>query len=111
MKTNEIRLVGNVVKEPLVREGANGPFAIVRMAVNSHRGDKEDTLYIDVKLFGPVYNDITYYEIDKGDRVQVDGRLIEEEWTKEDGTKVRNHSVIANSLVKFFKKSKEAASF
>ena len=111
MRTNEIRLVGNVVKEPLVREGANGPFAIVRMAVNSRRGDKEDTLYIDVKLFGPVYNDITYYEIDKGDRVQVDGRLVEEEWTKEDGSKIRNHSVIANSMVKFHKKAKEAAGF
>jgi len=81
------------------------------MAVNSRRGDKEETLYIDVKLFGHVFNDIEYYDIDKGDRVQVDGRLVMEEFTNKEGTDVKLPAIIANSLVKFHKKLKEATNF
>ena len=111
MRTNEIRLVGNVVKEPRVHETERGKFAIVRVAVNSRRGDKEETLYIDAKLFGNVYNDIEYYEIDKGDRVQVDGRLVMEEFTNKEGTEVKLPAIIANSLVKFHKRPKESSDF
>jgi single stranded DNA-binding protein len=111
MRTNEIRLVGNVVKEPMVREGANGPFAIVRIAVNNRWGEKEETLYIDTKLFGKSYNDIEYYEIDKGDRVQVDGRLVMEEFTNKEGNDVKLPAIIANSLVKFHKRVREATGF
>ena len=111
MRNNEIRLIGNVVKDPTVREGANGPFAIVRIAVNSRWGEKEETLYIDTKLFGKSYTDVEYYEINKGDKVQVDGRLVMEEFTNKEGNEVRLPAIIANSMVKFHKRAKETAGF
>jgi single-stranded DNA-binding protein len=111
MRTNEIRLVGNVVKEPKIFDTEKGKFGVVRVAVNSRRGDKEETLYIDVKLFGHVFNDIEYYEIDKGDRVQVDGRLVLEEFTNREGNEVKLPAIIANSMVKFHKRVKDDSSF
>ena len=111
MRTNSIVLVGNVVKEPKIFDTEKGNFGVVRIAVNSRRGDREDTLYIDVKLFGNTFNDLSYYEIGKGDRVQVDGRLVLEEFTNKEGTDVKLPAIVANSVVKFYKKAKEAASF
>jgi len=111
MRTNSIVLVGNVVKEPKVFETEKGNFGVVRVAVSSRRGDREETLYIDVKLFGHTFNDLTYYEINKGDRVQVDGRLVMEEFTNKDGVDVKLPAIIANSVVKFYKKAKDQASF
>lgn len=111
MRTNEIRLVGNVVKEPLLKEGPVAKFGIIRIAVNSKYKEEEETLFIDVKLFGHVYTDLDYYEIKKGDRVQVHGRLVLEEFTTKDGVDVKAPAIIANSLVKFHKKVKEEKGF
>lgn len=112
MRTNEIRLVGNVVSEPKVFENDRGNFGVIRVAANSKIGDREETLFIDVKLFGRAYGDLNYYDINKGDRVQVDGRLVTEDFTTKDGEEVKNRpAIVANSVVKFFKKVKEDASF
>ncbi|MAR66587.1 MAG: hypothetical protein CL833_04975 [Crocinitomicaceae bacterium] len=109
MRTNEVRLVGNVVSEPKVFD-TEKDFAVVRVAVNSKVGDREDTLYIDVKMFGRAFGDLKYYDIQKGDRVQVDGRLITEDFTTSKGEEVKNRpAIIANSVSKFFKKVKPEA--
>jgi single-stranded DNA-binding protein len=110
-KNNEVRLVGNVVKAPKIFEKETGNFGVVRMAVNTKRGEREETLYIDVKLFGYTFNDLGYYDIDKGDRVQVDGRLVMEEFTNKEGVDVTVPAIIADNVVKFYKKAKESASF
>lgn len=107
MKTNEIRLVGNVTKEPQILNSSTTEFAVIRMAVNTRYGEKEETIYIDVKAFGNSFRDLKYFEVGKGDRVQVEGRLVMEEFTTKEGVEVKNHpAVIANSIARFHKKQK-----
>lgn len=108
MRTNDIRLVGNVTKEPQILNTATTEFAVIRIAVNTRYGEKEETFYIDVKAFGNSFRDLKYYEVGKGDRVQVDGRLVMEEFTTKEGVEVKNHpAVVANSISKFHRKQKE----
>jgi single stranded DNA-binding protein len=110
MKTNEIRLVGNVTKDPNVLNSSSTEFAIVRLAVNTKYGEREETIYIDVKAFGNSFRDLSYFEVSKGDRIQVEGRLVMEDFTTKDGVEVRNHAaVVANSIFKIHRKEKVAA--
>ena len=101
---NETKLMGNLVKEPNVYESEKGGHAKIRMAVNTKRGDVEDTLFIDVKLFGYAYKDFEYFTPDKGDRVLVIGRLAIEEFTDKEGNQRREAVVYANSLQKIAKR-------
>lgn len=100
---NEVRLVGNVVKDPSVSETKNGKMARVRIAVNHKSQVKEETLYIDVKLFGNAFKDVEYFSLAKGDRVSVVGRLVTEEYKSKDGVDMKDNVVYAYNLLKIAK--------
>lgn len=108
---NEVRLIGNVVKEPDVFESERGKFGKIRIASNTKRGETEDTLFIDVKLFGYAFKDFEYHHIEKGDRVVAYGRLAVEEYTDKEGNKRREPVVYANSVIKVAKKISTEKSF
>lgn len=108
---NEVRLMGNIVKEPKVFSSDNGDFAIIRLASNTKRGDKEESLFIDVKVFGYAYKDFEYHEIEKGDRVVVYGRLSVEEYTDKNEIKRKEPVIWANSLLKVARKANASKSF
>lgn len=102
---NEIRLMGNVVKEPDIFESDRGKFGKVRIASNTKRGETEETLFIDIKLFGYSFNDFEYFNIEKGDRIVAYGRLVIEEFTDKEGNKRREPTVYANNVFKVAKKT------
>jgi len=107
MSENDIHLVGNVVKEPTVFDTRLGRGGRLRMAVNTKRGEeKEETLFIDVKLFGPAFSDFEYYSVSRGDKVVVSGRLVLEEFKGKTGNDMRDYVVYANSIIKAHKKNK-----
>lgn len=101
---NEVRLIGNIVKDPTVIESEKGNFARIRIASNTKRGEKEDTLFIDIKLFGYAYQDLEYNNLQKGDRVVAYGRLAIEEYTDKENNKRRDPVVYANSVIKVAKR-------
>lgn len=105
---NEIKLIGNLVKEPYVSDKG---FAKIRVAANTRRGDKEDTLFIDIKLFGNVYNDFIYHDIQKGDKIISYGRLAIEEYKDKNDITRREAVVFADSLFLVAKKKKSENSF
>jgi single-stranded DNA-binding protein len=109
--TNQLILLGNLVRDPDIIETERGKFGKIRVACNTKRGEVEDTLFIDVKLFGYAFNDLEYHEVGKGDRVQVIGRLATEEFTNKEGNQVSVSVVYANSLLKLAKKVKAEAGF
>lgn len=111
MITNEVKLIGNLVREPETFSSSKGDVGKIRIACNTRRGETEDTLYIDVKLFGRTFDDLAYYEIDKGDKIVAQGRLVIEEWTDKDGNKRREPVVYANSVMKFHRKTKATNGF
>ena len=113
---NEIRIIGNLVKEPNIIErktsgDSEGKFARLRIASNTKRGDKEETLFIDVKLFGNCFNDLEYHSITKGDKVLIYGRLAIEDYKDKEGIDRREPIIYANSLIKLAKKPSSNKSF
>lgn len=108
---NEIKLVGNLVRDPDIYESENGKHARIRMAANTKRGDKEDTLFIDVKLFGFAYRDFEYFSPNKGDKIAVVGRLSVDEFTDKNGNERREAVVYANNLFKIAKRASQESSF
>ena len=108
---NEVRLIGNVVKDPEVFESEKGKFGKVRIACNTKRGETEDTLFIDVKLFGYAFNDLEYHGIEKGDKVIAYGRLAIEEYTDKNEVNRKEPAVYANSIIKIAIKQKLENSF
>ena len=104
---NELKLIGNVVKEPYVSDN----FAKIRVAANTRRGEKEETLFIDVKLFGNVYKDFVYHDIQKGDKIISYGRLAIEEYTDKNENPRKEAVVYADSLFLVARKKKTENSF
>lgn len=108
---NEIRIIGNVVKEPNVLGESDNKFGRIRIASNTKKGDKEETLFIDVKLFGSSFKDLEYHNISKGDKVIVYGRLAIEEYTDKEGNERRDPVIYGNSLIKVARKPVSTKSF
>ena len=79
---NEIRLQGNLTKDPEYKNISDKNLVTFRLAVNESIGkDKEETIYMDVDGWD---NHAKYAEnvmLAKGDRVIVTGRLKQREWT------------------------------
>jgi single stranded DNA-binding protein len=101
---NNVYLIGNLVTDPEKFQTKNGTAGRVRVAVNSRLGENEETLYMDVKLFGKTSNDIDAYSLSKGDRVHVVGRLVSEEFNNKEGQKVTKVLVYANQVSKIEKR-------
>ncbi len=98
---NKVILIGNLTKDPEVRYTPSGtPVATVRLAVTTKhkQGDdtKDDTLFIDVVVFGRQAEICGQY-LSKGSPVLVEGRLRERKWESE-GTQKSKFEIIANAV-------------
>ena len=68
--------------------------------------DKEETMFIDVNIFGRS-GEIANQYLNKGNRVLVEGRLVLDQWSDEQGNKRSRHKIVADSL-KFMETKSEA---
>jgi single-strand DNA-binding protein len=98
---NKIILIGNLTRDPELRYTPQGtPVANMRIAVNSRvkQGDdfKEETLFIDVIVFGKQAESSTQY-LAKGRSILVEGRLKENRW-EQDGQQRSKVEVIASTI-------------
>ena len=91
---NHVSLIGNLTKDPELREIQDGKRKVcdLRIAVNDGREDR-DPLYIDVATFDGSAEACAKY-LKKGRRIGIDGRLVYREWKAEDGSPRSRHSVI-----------------
>lgn len=101
---NEIRLIGNLVKDIQEISTDRGKFYIARLATNTKRGEITDTMFIDIKIFGDLCSDIEEDLLNKGDRIIVIGRLSVDEFTDKNEIKRREPVVYANSIAKMKKR-------
>jgi len=108
---NKVIFAGNLTRDPELRYTPQGT-AVTNMtiAVNSRvkQGEeyKDETLFIDIVVFGKQAENATQY-LAKGRGVIVDGRLRERRWEYE-GQQKRKMEVIANT-VRFLPRRKEAS--
>ena len=100
---NRVVLVGNLTKDPELRQTGGGtPVCSLRIAVNTRRrdeagqwGDKPN--YFSVSVFGNQAESCSQY-LSKGRPVAIDGRLEWREWEAQDGTKRQAVEVIADTV-------------
>ena len=105
MNLNNVVLCGNLTADPEMKYIPSGKaVATMRMAVNNGFGDKQDTLFISVTVWGKMAENVAEF-LKKGSNVGVVGRLKLDMWEK-DGAKQSKISVVANS-VQFGKKLEE----
>ena len=93
-------LTGNLTKDPELRySSGNNPTAVCRftIAVNDGYGEKRETSYIPIVVFGKSAESCDRY-LRKGSKAAVTGRIKTGSYTKQDGTKVYTTDVIASNV-------------
>jgi single-strand DNA-binding protein len=112
---NRISVIGNLTKDVELKQTDSGAIiAKFSVAVNrrwkdkNNGEDREETTFIDVKIFGKSAENAGQY-LAKGKRVLVDGRLIQERWVTESGENRSKHLIIAESIQYLDKKEKTEA--
>ncbi|MGD8352418.1 MAG: single-stranded DNA-binding protein [Nitrospirota bacterium] len=98
---NKVILIGNLTKDPELRYTPSGtPVTTMRLAVTTKfkQGDefKEETLFIDVVVFGRQAETCSQY-LSKGRPVLTEGRLQERRW-ESDGQQRSKMEVVAQNV-------------
>ena len=100
---NKVVLVGNLTRDIEIRYSQGGA-AIGKVGIaTSHKWksqtgeQKEEVMFIDLTFFGRVAEIANQY-LRKGSKVLIDGRLVLEQWTAQDGSKRSRHSVTVETM-------------
>lgn len=102
----QVKLEGNVCQDI---KKVSDKLSIIRLAENYKR-DKtspEQTVYWDIKVFERTQSDVDYFQVGKGDKLIIEGKLTEDEFEKE-GVIVKKFAVIADSIRKVWRRPSAA---
>lgn len=100
---NKVVLVGNLTRDVEIRYAQSGSaIGNVGIATNrkwkSQTGEqKEEVMFIDLTFFGRTAEIANQY-LRKGSKVLIDGRLVLQQWTAQDGTKRSKHAITVDVL-------------
>jgi len=97
MALNSICLVGNLTKDPELKETPNGKSVLNFTVAVDERGSKEHTNFIPVTCWGKLAELVAEYQT-KGNKVAVTGRLYQDSWENEEGEKRSAIKVIAENV-------------
>lgn len=104
---NSLTLIGNIVARPEKHATKDGKaFISGRLAVNEGTKEAPKAFFINFKAFGKTAETI-FNHCDKGSRVLLSGRLIEETWTTKDGKPGKAFAMIVSEMSFFESKAKE----
>jgi single-strand DNA-binding protein len=100
---NKVVLVGNLTRDVEIRYSQSGS-AIGNVGIATSRKFKaqtgeqrEEVMFIDLTFFGRTAEIANQY-LRKGSKVLVDGRLVFQQWTAQDGSKRSKHAVTVENL-------------
>jgi len=100
---NRIILLGNLTRDIDIRYTPSGT-AVANVGIATNRrfkgtnGEaKDETMFIDITFFGRTAEIANQY-LRKGSKILVDGRLVLEQWTAQDGTRRSKHSVSVENM-------------
>jgi single-stranded DNA-binding protein len=101
-----VKLEGNVCQDV---KKVSDKLSIIRLAENFKRdkNSPEQTIYWDIKVFERCQSDLDYFQIQKGDKLLIDGKLIEDEFEKE-GVMIKKFAIIADSIKKIWRRPSAA---
>lgn len=100
---NKVILVGNLTRDVELRYLPNGS-ALAKIGLATNRRYKkqdgsqgEEVCFVDVNLFGRTAEVANQY-LRRGSQVLIEGRLVLESWTDQNGQKRNKHSITAESM-------------
>ena len=95
---NKVVLMGNVVADVDLRETKSGTAVTdLRLAVDDKRGKNDETVFVDVTLWGRTAEIANEY-LSKGSPVLIDGRLQMDRWESEEGVKRSKLKIVCDRL-------------
>ena len=100
---NKVVLVGNLTRDVEIRYSQSGSaIGSVGIATSrkfkSQTGEtKEEVMFIDLTFFGRTAEIANQY-LRKGSKVLIDGRLVFQQWTAQDGSKRSKHVITVENL-------------
>jgi single-strand DNA-binding protein len=104
MANSFIMVKGNLTRDPEYKNVAGKELVSFRVAVNETFGSgKEETFYIDVDAWEGNAKYAQAVVLAKGDRVTVDGRLRQRDWTDKNGVARVSYSITSNTFSKLVK--------
>ena len=96
--SNHITITGKLGQEPELKYSQAGKAVVTfTVADNYGKDEKKKTTWHNVIAFGSLAEHFAS-TCTKGDTVIVSGRLEQDEFTKQDGTKVKSMKIIADDL-------------
>ena len=106
MLNNRIILKGNLTRDPEYKTVSDRELVTFRIAVKESFGEnREETAYFDIDGWN---NHCKYAQsvlLSKGDRVIVDGRVRQREWTDKNGANRVSYSIVPTTFSKVVKPS------
>jgi len=103
---NEVKLIGNLTKDPEVRQTTSGlSLAELRLATSRSWTDKqgnkqEDTTYVDITFWGKQAEILAQYA-QKGRCLYIDGRLKLDSWEDKETGKTRSKLAVVGNNFQF----------
>lgn len=94
---NKIYIIGNSARDVELEVKDDKVFSRISLAV-SRRFDKEKTDWFNCTVFGALAEKVASVYVKKGTKVAITGRIEFNDYEKEDGTKVKTHTVIVEEL-------------
>jgi single-strand DNA-binding protein len=97
---NQVSLIGRLATDPESRAGQQHEAASFRLAVPRRRhsdGTDAGAVFIEVVTFDGLAKTVAEY-LTKGRQVAINGRLEQNEWTAEDGSKRSRIQIIADEV-------------
>ncbi|MDR2638443.1 MAG: single-stranded DNA-binding protein [Helicobacteraceae bacterium] len=101
---NKVLLIGNLTRDVEMRYAQTGTaigkfgLAVNRRWKDRNTGDdRDETMFIDVNAFGRSA-EIAHQYLSKGRQVLVEGRLVLEQWTDQNGQKRSRHTISAENI-------------
>ena len=100
---NKIITVGNLTRDIEMKFAANGTAIAKSSIATSHRyktssgEQKEETCFLEFTIFGKL-GEIAHQYLRKGSKVMLEGRLVYEQWTAQDGSNRNRHSMQVSEM-------------
>ena len=100
---NKVVLVGNLTRDIEVRNSqsgsvvANSAIATSRKFKGQNGEQKEEVCFIDITFFGRTA-EIAQQYLRKGSKLLIEGRLVFDQWTDQNGQKRSKHSVTVDVM-------------
>lgn len=94
---NRFQLIGRLVKNPERKNLSTFDLAQFTLAQNRKVKEQDIAQYYDCKAWGKTCDRIMNFK--KGDLIFIEGRLDQETWQKQDGTRGSKHVINVNAIM------------